>query len=179
MKKDVRNQLKINVHTVRFPAKLDLENFLKVRLEVTLTHCGEEILDEPMMVPLITWKQQRDLSTEVDCSAVLYTDFAINEIPLETRVVIRLIGIDRKTYKRFVVAGANTMLFDHDFNLSSIPFDLELTHIQQGSETAAISPNRSSSAESEDRDIEGSASSGEVSKDSSDQPKSNANNAFW
>ena len=83
------------------------------------------------MVPLITWKQQRDLSTVVDCDSVLYSDLAVNEIPLETRVVIRLIGIDRKTYRRYVVAGANTMLLNHDFNLSTIPFDLDLTHIQE------------------------------------------------
>ena len=124
LKKDISNQLKINVNNVRLPAILDLESYIKVRLEVTLVQCGEEITEEPMMDPLITWKQQRDLSTVVDCSAVLYTDLAVNEIPAETRVVIRMIGIDRKKYKKVLIAGANTMLFNHDSNLSSVPFNL-------------------------------------------------------
>ncbi len=162
LKENMSNHLKINVETVRFPAILDLGNYLKVRLEVTLVHCGNEITEEPMIVPLITWKQQRDLSTVVDCNAVLYTDLAVNEIPAETRVVIRLIGIDRKTYRKFVVAGANTMLFNYDFNLSSVPFDLDLTHIHRGTESAT---NRGSTMD--DKDSRGSATSREASKDSS------------
>ena len=51
--------------------------------------------------------------------------------------MIRLWGVDKKKEKAkakaTLLAGANTMLFNHNLNLSSVPFDLDLTHIQRSS----------------------------------------------
>ena len=49
--------------------------------------CGQdELLDQPLDVPLVTFLEQRDKSIVVNCDTELNANFPVCDLPTETRV---------------------------------------------------------------------------------------------
>ncbi len=143
-REEADKELVIEINKIHFPPIFDLDMYDSMHLETSLVVNGKNILrdQEPVKSPLVTWIEQPDKSIVIPCESSVRTKRPLNTLPRETRVVFRLIGHShmqgRKTnYK--CLAGANTMLYNWENCMITVPFTLDLTNIGGISERTSMS----------------------------------------
>ena len=153
---DADKELIIEIEKIHFPPIINIDAYDSIHLETSLIVNGINILkdQEAVKSPLITWIVQSDKSVIIACESTVRTKHQLSQLPRETRVLFKLFGRSDQRYS--CLAGANTMLYNWENCMITVPFALDLTNIGGIAQRQRLDTEGSSeSSGMEDINIEG------------------------